>query len=81
MNFTNYLYHFSPRPESLIDLANNNISKTEMFVRKLENPTDHNRTMVFQVGRFDLRLISPDRKQILLHKQLKDVATCMQVRN
>ncbi|GAB1868963.1 TBC1 domain family member 1 [Camponotus japonicus] len=39
---------------------------------------DHNRTMLFQVGRFDLRLISPDRKQVLLHKQLKDIASCAQ---
>ncbi|XP_066597753.1 TBC1 domain family member 4 isoform X2 [Prorops nasuta] len=39
---------------------------------------DHNRTMLFQVGRNDLRLISPDRKQVLLHKQLKDVASCVQ---
>jgi len=35
--------------------------------------------MLFQVGRTDLRLISPDRKQILMHKQLKDVASCIQV--
>jgi hypothetical protein len=41
--------------------------------------SDHNRTMLFQVGRIDLRLISPDRKQILLHKHLKDVASCIQV--
>ncbi|VVC40143.1 Tensin/EPS8 phosphotyrosine-binding domain,Rab-GTPase-TBC domain,Domain of unknown function DUF3350,PH [Cinara cedri] len=41
-----------------------------------------NRTMVFQIGRSDLRLISPDRKQILLHKQLKDIIHCVQgVRN
>ncbi|KAF4523747.1 hypothetical protein B566_EDAN010247 [Ephemera danica] len=40
--------------------------------------SEHNRTMLFLVGRSDLRLISPDRKQILLHKQLKDVATCVQ---
>jgi len=39
-----------------------------------------NRTMVFQIGRSDLRLISPDRKQILLHKQLKDIINCVQVR-
>lgn len=39
---------------------------------------DHNRTMVLQVGRCDLRLISPDRKLILLHKQHKDVASCVQ---
>lgn len=40
---------------------------------------DHNRTMVLQVGRNDLRLISPDRKIILLHKQHRDVSTCVQV--
>ncbi|XP_076232000.1 PTB_TBC1D1_like and TBC domain-containing protein plx isoform X2 [Calliopsis andreniformis] len=39
---------------------------------------EHNRTMLFQVGRHDLRLISPDRKQVLLHKQLRDVASCVQ---
>ncbi|XP_046829684.1 TBC1 domain family member 1 isoform X1 [Vespa crabro] len=39
---------------------------------------EHNRTMLFQVGRTDLRLISPDRKQVLLHKQIKDVASCVQ---
>ncbi|XP_015586548.1 TBC1 domain family member 4 isoform X2 [Cephus cinctus] len=38
---------------------------------------EHNRTMLFQVGRHDLRLISPDRKQVLLHKQLRDVASCV----
>ncbi|XP_076473410.1 PTB_TBC1D1_like and TBC domain-containing protein plx isoform X1 [Bombus vancouverensis nearcticus] len=39
---------------------------------------EHNRTMLFQVGRYDLRLISPDRKLVLLHKQLRDVASCVQ---
>ncbi|KAJ3650813.1 hypothetical protein Zmor_016892, partial [Zophobas morio] len=39
---------------------------------------DHNRTMVLQVDRTDLRLISPDRKVILLHKQHRDIATCVQ---
>ncbi|KAK0181177.1 hypothetical protein PV327_003483 [Microctonus hyperodae] len=39
---------------------------------------EHNRTMLFQVGRYDLRLISPDRKQVLFHKQLKDIASCVQ---
>ncbi|XP_031331807.1 TBC1 domain family member 1 isoform X1 [Photinus pyralis] len=37
---------------------------------------DHNRTMVLQVGRGDLRLISPDRKLVLLHKQNRDITTC-----
>lgn len=39
---------------------------------------DHNRTMVLQVDRTDLRLISPDRKVILLHKHHKDITTCVQ---
>lgn len=42
---------------------------------------DHNRTMVLQVDRTDLRLISPDRKIILLHKHHRDVTTCVQVRH
>lgn len=37
--------------------------------------------MVFLVGRSDLRLISPDRKQLLLYKDLKDVASCAQGQN
>lgn len=42
------------------------------------HPDEHNRTMVLQVGRNDLRLISPDRKLVLLHKQHRDVASCVQ---
>ncbi|KRG00533.1 TBC1 domain family member 4 isoform X2 [Drosophila mojavensis] len=38
---------------------------------------EQNRTMVFLVGRSDLRLISPDRKQVLLYKDFKDVASCV----
>lgn len=34
--------------------------------------------MVFLIGKSDLRLISPDRKQVLLYKELKDVASCAQ---
>lgn len=34
--------------------------------------------MVFLVGRTDLRLISPDRKQVLLYKDFKDIASCAQ---
>ncbi|XP_065207739.1 TBC1 domain family member 1 isoform X2 [Planococcus citri] len=36
-----------------------------------------NRTMVFHVGRTDLRLISTDRKEVLLYKQLRDVINCV----
>lgn len=39
---------------------------------------ESNRTMVFILGRTDLRLISPDRKQILLHKNFVDVASVVQ---
>lgn len=42
---------------------------------------EQNRTMLFQVGRSELRLISPDRKQILLHRAFKDVASCVVGRN
>ncbi|XP_050685716.1 TBC1 domain family member 1 isoform X2 [Leptidea sinapis] len=38
---------------------------------------EQNRTMLFQVGRSELRLISPDRKQILLHRSFNDVASCV----
>lgn len=39
---------------------------------------EQNRTMVFLIGQSDLRLISPDRKQVLLHKEFRDVASCAQ---
>lgn len=39
---------------------------------------EQNRTMVFILGRTDIRLISPDRKQILLHKNFADVANNVQ---
>jgi len=36
----------------------------------------HNRTMLLQVGRTDLRLISPDKRQVLLHKSFKEISHC-----
>lgn len=39
---------------------------------------DHNRTMVLQVDRTDLRLISPDRKSVIMHRQHRDVTCCLQ---
>lgn len=39
---------------------------------------EQNRTMVFLVGKSDLRLISPDKKQILLYKDFKDLISCIQ---
>lgn len=39
---------------------------------------EQNRTMVFILGRHDIRLISPDRKQVLLHKNFKDLVCTVQ---
>ena len=39
---------------------------------------EQNRTMVYLLGRTDLRLISPDRKQVLLHKKFEDVVNVVQ---
>lgn len=39
---------------------------------------EQNRTMVYILGRNELRLISPDRKQILLHKNFNDVVNVIQ---
>ncbi|OAD60133.1 TBC1 domain family member 1 [Eufriesea mexicana] len=76
------------------DVANNNSMQVPEIMRNRASSTgsvlnprrdsivkandDHNRTMLFQVGRHDLRLISLDRKQVLLHKQIRDVASCVQ---
>uniref|UniRef100_H3AHC3 TBC1 domain family member 4 n=1 Tax=Latimeria chalumnae TaxID=7897 RepID=H3AHC3_LATCH len=41
-------------------------------------PTDSekNRTVLFQVGRFEINLISPDTKGVVLEKNFKDVSWC-----
>lgn len=39
---------------------------------------DQNRTMVLLVEKNSIRLISPDRKQVLLYKDMKEVASCTQ---
>uniref|UniRef100_A0A8C6SH10 TBC1 domain family member 4 n=1 Tax=Neogobius melanostomus TaxID=47308 RepID=A0A8C6SH10_9GOBI len=41
--------------------------------------TDKNRTMLFQVGRFEINLISPDSKTVVLEKNFKDISSCCQV--
>uniref|UniRef100_A0A673I1R5 TBC1 domain family member 4-like n=1 Tax=Sinocyclocheilus rhinocerous TaxID=307959 RepID=A0A673I1R5_9TELE len=40
---------------------------------------DKNRTMLFQVGRFEVNLISPDTKSVVLEKNFKDISSCSQV--
>uniref|UniRef100_A0A3B3RSX4 TBC1 domain family member 4 n=1 Tax=Paramormyrops kingsleyae TaxID=1676925 RepID=A0A3B3RSX4_9TELE len=37
-----------------------------------------NRTMLFQVGRFEVNLISPDSKTVVLEKNFKDISSCSQ---
>ncbi|XP_065107827.1 TBC1 domain family member 4 isoform X2 [Paramisgurnus dabryanus] len=39
---------------------------------------DKNRTMLFQVGRFEVNLISPDTKSVVLEKNFKDISSCLQ---
>uniref|UniRef100_A0A672I3S6 TBC1 domain family member 4 n=1 Tax=Salarias fasciatus TaxID=181472 RepID=A0A672I3S6_SALFA len=39
---------------------------------------DKNRTMLFQVGRFEINLISPDTKTVVLEKNFKDISSCCQ---
>nr|XP_004651084.2 TBC1 domain family member 4 isoform X2 [Jaculus jaculus] len=40
--------------------------------------SDQNRTMLFQVGRFEINLISPDTKSVVLEKNFKDISSCSQ---
>ncbi|XP_061647614.1 TBC1 domain family member 4 isoform X4 [Phyllopteryx taeniolatus] len=40
--------------------------------------SDQNRTMLFQVGRFEVNLISPDSKTVVLEKNFKDISSCCQ---
>lgn len=54
------------------------LKKHEYLGSKENVNHEHNRTMVFHVGRSDLRLISPDRKQVLLHKYLRDISSTLQ---
>ncbi|XP_055360776.1 TBC1 domain family member 4 isoform X2 [Betta splendens] len=39
---------------------------------------DKNRTMLFQVGRFEINLISPDSKTVVLERNFKDISSCCQ---
>ncbi|XP_064225202.1 TBC1 domain family member 4 isoform X5 [Aotus nancymaae] len=40
--------------------------------------SEKNRTMLFQVGRFEINLISPDTKSVVLEKNFKDIYSCSQ---
>ncbi|XP_057670519.1 TBC1 domain family member 1 isoform X1 [Diorhabda carinulata] len=79
-NVTNQINQENDSINNNNDKTNNNNNRNNNFTRteSTMNLDDHNRTMVLQVDRTDLRLISPDRKIILLHKQHKDITTCVQ---
>lgn len=49
-----------------------------MSLASIPTVVEQNRTMVFLIGKSEMRLISPDRKQVLLYKDFKDVASCAQ---
>lgn len=50
-------------------------SKAQPDSRESNNANSaKNRTMLLQVGRTDLRLISPDTKQVLLHKSFREIS-------
>nr|KAF6428587.1 TBC1 domain family member 4 [Rousettus aegyptiacus] len=40
--------------------------------------SEKNRTMLFQVGRFEINLISPDTKSVVLEKNFKEISSCSQ---
>nr|XP_023016210.1 TBC1 domain family member 1 [Leptinotarsa decemlineata] len=68
----------TPITKSCNDDSANNNNNPSQEVNTHREMDDHNRTMVLQVDRTDLRLISPDRKIILLHKHHRDITTCLQ---
>uniref|UniRef100_A0A8C9WIT0 TBC1 domain family member 4 n=1 Tax=Scleropages formosus TaxID=113540 RepID=A0A8C9WIT0_SCLFO len=39
---------------------------------------EKNRTMLFQVGRFEVNLISPESKTVVLERNFKDISSCLQ---
>ncbi|XDV30369.1 hypothetical protein PO909_033303 [Leuciscus waleckii] len=49
--------------------APNNVQPTD---------ADKNRTMLFQVGRFEVNLISPETKTVVLEKNFKEISSCSQ---
>lgn len=69
-----------PSTEKEVEAQKDNYAALDEALKnfKLPDVDDHNRTMVLQIDRTDLRLISPDRKVILLHKHHRDVTTCVQ---
>ncbi|XP_051881522.1 TBC1 domain family member 4 isoform X4 [Pristis pectinata] len=71
----------SIRPRKVPDLA----AKVPSRRRHASAPShvqpsdaEKNRTMLFQVGRFEVNLISPDTKTVVLEKNFKTISSCSQ---
>ncbi|XP_042312698.1 TBC1 domain family member 4 isoform X11 [Sceloporus undulatus] len=65
--------------------VHDNSSKTQSRRRHASAPShvqpsdsEKNRTMLFQVGRFEINLISPDSKSVVFEKNFKDISSCSQ---
>ncbi|XP_037072486.1 TBC1 domain family member 4-like [Pollicipes pollicipes] len=48
------------------------------LARRRLSSLDHNYTMLFQVGKLELQMISPDNKAVKLHKYFKDISQITQ---
>ena len=55
-------------------------SDSDSVTHQDASETGHNRTMLFQIGKAMLTLISPDQKSFMLTKKFKDISFCSQVR-
>ena len=66
---------FHPLNDSNIGTDRVSPSKAQNDSKESNNSNSaKNRTMLLQVGRTDLRLISPDTKQVLLHKSFREIS-------
>uniref|UniRef100_A0A8C1SMP6 TBC1 domain family member 4 n=1 Tax=Cyprinus carpio TaxID=7962 RepID=A0A8C1SMP6_CYPCA len=62
-----------------VDEPEPNLNEEELAPNNVQpSDADKNRTMLFQVGRFEVNLISPDTKSVVLEKNFKDISSCSQ---
>ncbi|XP_043243076.1 TBC1 domain family member 4-like isoform X2 [Amphibalanus amphitrite] len=54
------------------------VGSSLMAVRRRLSSMDHNYTMLFQVGKLELQMISPDNKAVKLHKFFRDISQITQ---
>ena len=56
------------------------VGSSLMAGRRRLGSMDGNYTMLFQVGKLELQMISPDNKAVKLHKFFKDISQITQVK-